>query len=244
MCAGPPGALGSPPTPPAASDVTARTTRQTRQRNTSRMTSSTRALCLQFAYFSLSGSALRTVLFLPLDGPRREPRQDASLQQERQRDQRHGHDDRRRHDLTPWDLEAAPGLPGEGDDRHRDGVLVDRLRERQRVQELVPRGYEREQPGGDEARRDQRQDYLVERLEGRGAVDIGRLLQILPASAPKASEMSVTDPATIVEFSSARWKSPLPSTSRKLLSVGCSGKYWTGVLKRSPSGVNAERIAQ
>ena len=56
--------------------------------------------------------------------------------------------------------------------------------------------------------------------------------------------MSVTEPATMVELMSARWKSPLDSTSRKLVSVGWAGKYWTGVLNRALSGVNAERIAQ
>ena len=54
----------------------------------------------------------------------------------------------------------------------------------------------------------------------------------------------MTEPATIVEFSSARRKKSLEKTSRKFSIVGFCGMYCTGVLKSSLSVVNAERSAQ
>jgi hypothetical protein len=53
----------------------------------------------------------------------------------------------------------------------------------------------------------------------------------------------VTDPATIVELSSARWKKPLPTTKRKFSSVGLSGMYSIGVWKSSFSTVKADLSA-
>ena len=47
----------------------------------------------------------------------------------------------------------------------------------------------------------------------------------------------------MVELINACRKKSVLSASRKLSSVGCVGKYCSGVLKRSPSGVNADRIA-
>jgi hypothetical protein len=54
----------------------------------------------------------------------------------------------------------------------------------------------------------------------------------------------VTEPATIVELISARLKKSVLRAWRKFSSVGFDGQYWSGVLNRSPSGVNAERTAQ
>ena len=64
------------------------------------------------------------------------------------------------------------------------------------------------------------------------------------ASAPITSESSVTPPATIAEFSSPLRKNSASSACLKLSSVGWSGTYWSGVEKRSLSGVNAHRKAQ
>ena len=64
------------------------------------------------------------------------------------------------------------------------------------------------------------------------------------ASEPTTTDSKVTAPATIVELSRARRNWPLSNTARKLSSVGSSGMYWTGVRKRSPWAVSAERIAQ
>ena len=50
----------------------------------------------------------------------------------------------------------------------------------------------------------------------------------------------MTAPATIVEFSNARRNWSLDNTSRKFTRVGSCGKYWTGVLKRSFSAMNAD----
>ena len=54
----------------------------------------------------------------------------------------------------------------------------------------------------------------------------------------------MTEPATIVELISALRKKPRSNTSWKFARSDSLGKYWTGVLKSSESGVNAERTAQ
>ena len=67
-------------------------------------------------------------------------------------------------------------------------MLVWGLSERERVEELLPGGDEGEQARRDEPRSDQRQHDLVEDLQGRGAVDVGRLLEIFGKSAHEGRE--------------------------------------------------------
>ena len=113
-----------------------------------------------------------------LHGAGGEARQDVALEDQHERDERHGDDDRRGHDRAPRLLERAAGLADERRDRDRDRVLVRVLDEGEREQVLVPGGDEREQPGRHEARKQQRQEHLVEDLERRRTVDVRRLLEI------------------------------------------------------------------
>src|SRR5574338_260951 len=64
------------------------------------------------------------------------------------------------------------------------------------------------------------------------------------ASEPIASESSVTPPATRAELSNALRKNSAWKACLKFSSVGLLGMYWSGLEKRSPSGVNAHRSAQ
>ena len=64
------------------------------------------------------------------------------------------------------------------------------------------------------------------------------------ASVPIASESRVTPPATSAELRSALRKNSASKACLKLSSVGWSGTYWSGLEKRSLSGVNAHRSAQ
>src|SRR5215831_18514701 len=95
-----------------------------------------------------SEMAVSAVAFMALTLHRAggEARDDAALEDED--DERQGHDDRRRHDVSPGELVLA-GAAHERD-AHRHGALVVVQREGQREEELVPRGDERQEPGGDQ----------------------------------------------------------------------------------------------
>jgi hypothetical protein len=101
-----------------------------------------------------------------------------------ERDDRDGGDDGRGHQLAPVedvavDEEIEPH-------RHRDGRLV--LDEDERVEELVPGEREGEDRRGHQARGGQRQQHAQERGDAAGAVDQGRLLQLLGQRLEEADE--------------------------------------------------------
>src|SRR6266404_3877036 len=102
---------------------------------------------------------------------------DATLEDEHQQDERHGHDDGRRHDAPPRKLETR-GAADERD-RHRDRPALVREREGDREQELVPRADEREQPGGGERGPEQRHEYAGDDGERFRPVHQRGLLQLL-----------------------------------------------------------------
>src|SRR5262249_47932489 len=100
---------------------------------------------------------------------RREARDDASLEEDREHHQRQRGQDRGGGNLRP----GLGVLPREEADGHRDGALRGRGDECQGVEELVPREDEDEDGSGGHPRCDQRQQHAPEGLEGCAAVHAG-----------------------------------------------------------------------
>src|ERR1700682_130344 len=92
----------------------------------------------------------------------------------------HGHRDRAeqraRHQRTPEEHVAADQLGGDAD---RNGLLLRRGQEHQRVDEFVPRQREGENTGGEDARHSDRENDIDHRLPTRRAVDPRALLELL-----------------------------------------------------------------
>src|SRR5580704_15878607 len=113
---------------------------------------------------------------LALDRAGRQPGDDPALEEQHEDDDRDGDDHRGGRDRTGRNGEyraAAEVLHG-GRCRPR----ADRRGERDREQEVVPAGQEHQDRRGDHSRRGERGDDQDERLEGRGTVDLGCLLQL------------------------------------------------------------------
>src|SRR4051812_47055465 len=119
-------------------------------------------------------SAIPSPSWLSLHGARRQPGDDAALEEQHEDDDGDGHDDRRRGDVPRRSGELR--LAGEERQRGRDGAGVVRGRQRDREQEVVPAEDEDEDGGGEGPRRGKRQNHLRERLERRRAVHLCRLL--------------------------------------------------------------------
>src|SRR5579859_383745 len=112
---------------------------------------------------------------LALDRAGCQPRDDPALEEQHEDDDGNGDDHRCRGD--------RPGRHGElrvpGEERHcgRRGAGRGRRGQRDREQELVPAEQEHQDRGGDHAGRGERGDDPHERLERRGTVHLGGLLQ-------------------------------------------------------------------
>src|SRR5215218_2261617 len=111
---------------------------------------------------------------LPLHGPRRQPRDDAALEDQDQYHERYRHHDRRR-GLRPVVYGVDRGEVRDGD-RHRLGALVEK--ERVGEQELVPGVDERQYSRGEYSGRRERHYDLAERLYRRRPVYLGRVLEV------------------------------------------------------------------
>src|SRR6202023_3943584 len=83
---------------------------------------------------------------------------------------------RARHQRPPEEHVAADQLRRDAD---RDGLLLRRGKEHQRVDELVPRQRESENAGGENARHGDRENDVAHRLPARRAVDPRALLELL-----------------------------------------------------------------
>src|SRR5882757_6415158 len=113
---------------------------------------------------------------LALDRAGRQPGDDPALEEQHEDYDRDGDDHRGGRDRTRRNGEyrsAAEVLHG---GRRRPGA--DRRGERDRQQEVVPASQEHQDRRGDHSRRGERGDDPDERLEGRGPVDLGGLLQL------------------------------------------------------------------
>src|SRR3989442_707464 len=113
---------------------------------------------------------------LALDRAGRQPGHDPALEEQHEDYDRDGDDHRGGRDRTRRNGEyrsAAEVLHG-GRRRPR----ADRRGERDRQQEVVPASEENQDGRGDHSRRGERGDDLDERLVGRGAADLGGLLQL------------------------------------------------------------------
>src|SRR6059036_2147917 len=113
---------------------------------------------------------------LSLHGARRQPGDDAALEEQHEDDDRHGHDDRSRGDVAGRRRELR--LAGEEGERRRDGTRCVRRGERDREQEVVPAEDEDEDRRREGAWRCERDDHPAECLERRGAVHLSRLLEV------------------------------------------------------------------
>src|SRR5689334_13802575 len=78
------------------------------------------------------------------------------------------------HQRSPEEDVAADQL---GSDAHRHGLLLGRGEEDQRVDELVPRQCEGEDPRGEDARNRDREDDVNHRLPARRAIDARAFLE-------------------------------------------------------------------
>src|SRR6516162_3066172 len=112
---------------------------------------------------------------LALDRAGCQPRDDPPLEEEHEDDDRNGDDHRRGRDRPGGHREL--GTSGEEGQRRRCRPRGDRRGQRDGQQELVPAEQEHQDRRGHHARRRQRGDDPGERLERRGAVHPGRLLQ-------------------------------------------------------------------
>src|ERR1700748_2083365 len=113
---------------------------------------------------------------LALDRAGRQPGDDPALEEQHEDDDWDGDDHRGGRDRTRRNGEyrsAAEVL--HGGPRRPGG---DRRGERDRQEEVVPASQEHQDRRGDHARRGERGDNPDERLEGRGAVDLGRILPL------------------------------------------------------------------
>src|SRR2546423_5279416 len=118
-------------------------------------------------------SSWMSAMALSLHGSGCEARHDAPLEEEDRDDHGDGDDHGGRCDLSRGLLELRGAL--EEGDRRRDGPRPDGGGERDREQEVVPGEDEREDGGGEHARRGKRHDAAPGRLERCGAGHFRRL---------------------------------------------------------------------
>src|SRR5579859_5480238 len=113
---------------------------------------------------------------LALDRAGRQAGDDPALEEQHEDDDRDGDDHRRGRDGAGRnrELRAAAEILHGGRRRPR----AERRRERDREQEVIPAREEDQDRRGDHARCRQRGDDPDERLERRGPVDLGRLLEL------------------------------------------------------------------
>src|ERR1700735_2428996 len=124
---------------------------------------------------TISATGLSLTALAP-DRARPQPGHDPALEEEHEDDDRNGDDHRGGRDGAGRNRESR-GAAEEGQRRRRRPGR-DRRRERDRENEVVPAGEEDQDRRRDHARRRQRGDDLGKRLEWRGPVDLGRLLEL------------------------------------------------------------------
>src|SRR5450432_978562 len=117
-----------------------------------------------------------TVSSLTLDRAGCQPGDDPALEEQHEDDDRNGDDHGGGGDGAGRNRELRAAA--EVGDRRRRRPGRDRRGERDREQEVVPEGEEDQDRRGDHARGRERGDDLDERLEWRGPVDLGRLLEL------------------------------------------------------------------
>src|SRR2546429_1379010 len=109
---------------------------------------------------------------------------DATLTEDRQRDERQRGNHRSGRNFTP----RIFVLTGKQTDGDRNRAFVRRGNEGQRIQEFVPRKNEDENRGGGQAGRRQRQEHAAKRTERAAAVDARRAIQLVGNFAQERSE--------------------------------------------------------
>src|SRR3990167_4215678 len=124
----------------------------------------------------LFGSATGIFIPLSLDPAGGEPGDDLALEDEDEDDERHGDDDRGRHQDAPRYLEG--GRTGEERNRHRARALRIAEDEGQSEKKFVPRRDEGEEAGGHQRRPHQGQEHTGYDDPWRGAVDDRRLFDL------------------------------------------------------------------